>query len=65
MRCRGTIPAPTIEALEADVATGRFHLVVACHTLDPRIEWIAAHCERIGHPTLSIASYFCIPADAR
>jgi hypothetical protein len=61
----GTIPEPTVTQLKTDVATGQFHLVLAGRTRDPRIEWIAAHCQDVGHPTGALISYFCVPADAR
>jgi 4-amino-4-deoxy-L-arabinose transferase-like glycosyltransferase len=61
----GTVPEPTLTQLKTDVATGRFHLVIAGHTRDPRIEWIAAHCQDVGHATEVLTSYFCTPADAR
>ena len=44
---------------------GRFHLVLAEDTSDPRIGWIATHCQDVtkaaGGP---LKSYFCVPADA-
>jgi len=61
----GTIPEPTVTQLKTDVATGQFHLVLAGRTRDPRIEWIAARCPDVGHPTGVFTLYFCVPADAR
>ena len=61
----GTIPEPTVTQLKTDVATGQFHVVLAGRTRDPRIEWIADHCQDVGHPTSAITTYFCVPADAR
>jgi len=61
----GTIPEPTLAQLKTDVAKGQFHVVLAGHIRDPRIEWIAAHCPIVGHPTDAITSYFCVPADVQ
>jgi 4-amino-4-deoxy-L-arabinose transferase-like glycosyltransferase len=58
----GTIPAPTLSQLQADVRAGQFHLVLAFSTTDPRIAWVAAHCQAI--PGATLQSYFCTPADA-
>jgi hypothetical protein len=61
----GTIPSPTLAQLQADIRAGRFHLVLAEDTSDPRIGWIATHCQDVtkaaGGP---LKSYFCVPADA-
>ena len=61
----GTIPSPTLSQLQADIRTGQFHLVLAEDTSDPRIEWIATHCQDVtktaGGP---LKSYFCTPTDA-
>jgi 4-amino-4-deoxy-L-arabinose transferase-like glycosyltransferase len=61
----GTIPEPTLAQLKDEVATGRFHLVLAGRGGDPRIGWIASHCRDVGQPTPSITTYFCVPVDAR
>jgi 4-amino-4-deoxy-L-arabinose transferase-like glycosyltransferase len=55
----GTIPSPTLSELQADIRSGQFHLVLALSTVDPRIQWIAAHCR-----DLSSRTFYCVPADA-
>jgi 4-amino-4-deoxy-L-arabinose transferase-like glycosyltransferase len=61
----GTIPSPTLAQLQADIHAGQFHLVLAEDTSDPRIAWIAAHCQDVtktaGGP---LKTYLCTPADA-
>jgi hypothetical protein len=61
----GTTPAPTLSQLQADIRAGLFHLVLASSSTDPRIAWVAAHCQNIGKPGASLQNYFCTPADAR
>jgi len=60
----GTIPSPTLGQLEADVREGKFHVVLAAGTADPRLRWIAAHCKHVGRGDALIHSYFCLPLDA-
>jgi hypothetical protein len=60
----GTIPAPTLSQLQADVRDGRFHLVLAFTSSDPRLVWIATHCRAAGRATAALHSYYCLPADA-
>jgi len=60
----GTIPSPTLGQLEADVREGKFHVVLAAGTADPRLRWIAAHCKHVGRGNALIHSYFCLPLDA-
>jgi len=55
----GTIPSPTLSQLQADIHSGQFHLVLALSTADPRIRWIAAHCQPLRGTT-----YYCVRADA-
>jgi 4-amino-4-deoxy-L-arabinose transferase-like glycosyltransferase len=55
----GTIPSPTLGELRADIRSGQFHLVLALSRVDPRIQWIAAHCR-----DLSVRTFYCVPADA-
>jgi hypothetical protein len=61
----GTIPTPTLSQLQDDVREGRFHLVLAGTSTDPRITWIAAHCLHVGNSTAALHTYYCVPADAR
>ncbi len=69
----GTIPEPTVARVRALVAAGAFHLVLAGpSTADPRIAWIARHCQSLGEPTgggvvpgaKPVLAYFCVPSDA-
>jgi 4-amino-4-deoxy-L-arabinose transferase-like glycosyltransferase len=66
----GTIPEPTLRAIEAMVHAGSFHLVIQSPTTDdPRLEWIAHHCLRLPPPSgtgvrtaAPLALHFCQPA---
>jgi 4-amino-4-deoxy-L-arabinose transferase-like glycosyltransferase len=60
----GTIPAPTLRQLQDDIRTGRFHLVLAAASTDPRLRWIAAHCMNLGNATATLHNYYCLPQDA-
>jgi hypothetical protein len=55
----GTTPYPALSQLRSDVANGEFHLVLAASTADPRLAWVAAHCQQ-----LSAHVFYCTPADA-
>jgi hypothetical protein len=55
----GTIPSPTLAQLQADIREGRFHLVLAGTSNDPRLRWIAAHCPLVGNATATLHNYFC------
>ena len=61
----GTIPSPTLPQLRADIRQGRFHLVLAAASADPRLRWIAAHCMALGSATAVLRNYYCLPQDAR
>ena len=60
----GTIGSPTLQQLQADIRQGRFHLVLAATSTDPRLRWIAAHCLHLGSATATLHNYYCQPADA-
>ena len=60
----GTIPSPTLPQLRADIRQGRFHLVLAAASADPRLRWIAAHCMALGSATTVLRNYYCLPQDA-
>jgi 4-amino-4-deoxy-L-arabinose transferase-like glycosyltransferase len=60
----GTIPSPTLGQLQADIRKGKFHLVLAAGTADPRMRWIAAHCAHVRRAKALVHSYFCLPPDA-
>jgi len=57
----GTIPAPTLSQLRADIQQGRFHLVLTTSLRNPRLAWIAAHCRRLGLASAPRHNYFCLP----
>jgi hypothetical protein len=59
-----TIPAPTLSEVEDDVRAGRFHVVLAGTSTDPRITWIAAHCHHVGKANTELHIYYCQPGDA-
>ena len=63
----GTAPAPTLAQLRADVRQGRFHLVILATIDNPRLRWIAAHCQALPTPPggqARLRLYFCRPRDA-
>jgi 4-amino-4-deoxy-L-arabinose transferase-like glycosyltransferase len=55
----GTIPSPTLAQLKTDIATHQFHLVLALSTRDPRMQWIATHCQ-----DLTPRTFLCIAPNA-
>lgn len=61
----GTMPEPTLDELRADIAEGRFHLVLAFPSGDPRLEWIGRHCRHLKGSAPPFQEYYCRPADAR
>jgi 4-amino-4-deoxy-L-arabinose transferase-like glycosyltransferase len=61
----GTIPEPTLPALKAMVHAGDFHVIVQSpKTTDPRLVWIAKHCQPAPQPrgqkTVHLAIYYCL-----
>jgi 4-amino-4-deoxy-L-arabinose transferase-like glycosyltransferase len=60
----GTIPSPTLGQLKADIRAGRFHLVLAGKSSDPRLRWIATHCLAVGKPKAGLHNYYCVQTDA-
>ena len=59
----GTIPSPTLGQLQDDIRQGKFHLVLAAATGDPRLAWIAAHCR--PWPPPGAAAQLLLPARHR
>jgi 4-amino-4-deoxy-L-arabinose transferase-like glycosyltransferase len=48
----GTIPEPSLAAVESMVHSGKFHLVLQSPSAtDPRLVWIARHCLAVPQPT--------------
>ncbi len=60
----GTIPEPTISQLEGMIRAGKFHLVLSIAGHDPRLTWIASHCQHAGPGGGAIGLFFCSPKDA-
>lgn len=59
----GTIPSPTLAQLKADITAGKFHLVLAAASRDPRLAWVESHCPKLGVPVGTLQPYFCLPRD--
>ena len=64
----GTIPEPTVASVRSMVAAGTFHLfLAAAHSRDPRIVWIAHHCQGVPTPPDAgsdvgpLATFYCLP----
>ncbi len=60
----GSIPEPTIGQLEGMIRAGKFHLVLLTGGHDPRLNWFAHHCQRLGPGGGSAGLFTCSPADA-
>jgi 4-amino-4-deoxy-L-arabinose transferase-like glycosyltransferase len=60
----GSIPEPTINQLEGMIRAGKFHLVLLTGGHDPRLTWIAHHCQHLGPGSGSVGLFICRPADA-
>jgi 4-amino-4-deoxy-L-arabinose transferase-like glycosyltransferase len=60
----GSIPEPTISKLETLIRSGKLHLVLMTGGDDPRLTWIASHCQDLqgGAPVPGLFS--CTPSDA-
>ena len=61
----GTIPEPTIGQLKGMIRAGKFHvalLIGGGH--DPRLNWIASHCLRLGPGGVTTGLFICTPKDA-
>jgi hypothetical protein len=60
----GSIPEPTINQLEGMIRASKFHLVLLTGGHDPRLTWIAHHCQHLGPGSGSVGLLTCQPADA-
>ncbi len=60
----GSIPEPTISQLEGMIRAGKFHLVLLTGGHDPRLTWIAHHCQHLGPGGGSVGLFTCQPVDA-
>lgn len=60
----GTGPSPTLDQLRADVAAGRFHVVLSFPSADPRLVWVDQHCRALASKDPTFRVHDCTPADA-
>ncbi len=60
----GTGPFPTVDELRADVAAGRFHVVLSFPSTDPRTAWVDQHCRALPSKDPTFRVHECVPADA-
>jgi 4-amino-4-deoxy-L-arabinose transferase-like glycosyltransferase len=60
----GTGPSPTLDQLRADVAAGRFHVVLSFPGTDPRFLWVDQHCRALPSKDPTFRVHDCTPADA-
>jgi 4-amino-4-deoxy-L-arabinose transferase-like glycosyltransferase len=60
----GTIPEPTLAQLEGMIRTGMFHLALLIGGHDPRLTWIASHCQHLGPGGGTSGLFICNPNDA-
>jgi hypothetical protein len=61
----GSAPSPTLSQLQADIRAGKFRFVLGlAATTDPRMAWIAAHCQESPSRGGTIRAYFCLPGNA-
>jgi hypothetical protein len=60
----GSIPEPTVNQLEGMVRASKFHLVLLTGGHDPRLTWIAHHCQHAGPGGGTAGLFFCTPKDA-
>jgi 4-amino-4-deoxy-L-arabinose transferase-like glycosyltransferase len=61
----GSIPEPTISQLKGMIRASKFHLVLLTGGHDPRLTWIADHCQHLGPGGGSFGLFTCQPADAQ
>jgi len=57
--CAG--PSPTLAQIQADVWRGQFHLALVTDGPDPRLHWIAEHCEDLSPLQGGLDTYRCEP----
>jgi 4-amino-4-deoxy-L-arabinose transferase-like glycosyltransferase len=62
----GTIPAPTLAQVKADVRAGQFHLAIlsATRARSPVLAWITTHCRAVRSVNPALRTYFCLPQNA-
>jgi len=58
-----TTPYPDPGSAAGRHSRRRFHLVLAGPGTDPRLRWIAAHCQHVGRSAAGLRNYYCVPAD--
>jgi 4-amino-4-deoxy-L-arabinose transferase-like glycosyltransferase len=57
----GAGPSPTLAQIQADVCHGKFHLALVTDGPDPRLHWIAEHCEDLSPLPGGLDTYRCAP----
>jgi 4-amino-4-deoxy-L-arabinose transferase-like glycosyltransferase len=60
----GTIPEPTLAQLQEMIRSGKFHLALLIGGHDPRLKWIASHCQHLGPGGGTSGLFICSPNDA-
>jgi hypothetical protein len=58
----GVGPSPTLAQIQADVCHGKFHLAIVEDGPDPRLRWIAQHCDDLSPLPGGLQTYHCVPA---
>ena len=59
----GAAPSPTLAQLQADIQAGKFRLVLGlARTTDPRMRWIASHCQAVPLVSPALRYYSCARA---
>jgi hypothetical protein len=57
----GAGPSPTLAQIQADVCRGQFRLALVTDGPDPRLHWIAQHCEDLSLLPGGLDLYRCAP----
>jgi 4-amino-4-deoxy-L-arabinose transferase-like glycosyltransferase len=55
----GHTPVPSVAALRADVQRGELHTVLLVPTNDPRVAWVAGHCQILSANAQNLQVYYC------
>jgi hypothetical protein len=58
----GVGPSPTLAQIQANVCHGKFHLAIVEDGPDPRLRWIAQHCDDLSPLPGGLQTYHCVPA---
>jgi 4-amino-4-deoxy-L-arabinose transferase-like glycosyltransferase len=57
----GAGPSPTLAEIQADVCHGKFHIALVGDSPDPRLQWIAQHCDDLSPLPGGLQTYRCEP----